>query len=226
MRLCKLALVLGVAALLASPALAQPGRGRGGMVGPAQLLRVEKVQKDLGLDKDAVTKVEDSLKKVNEDQKDEVAKAADRNATPEERTAARKKIGEAQEKALKDVLSEKQAKRLKQIEHQVQGINMFQDEHVQKTLKLTDDQKGKIKEINDDLQKEQRDLFSGGKPGAEAIQKMQTMRKDAMANAIKTLNDDQKKQMKDLTGEPLELTLQDLFQGRGGKPGGKPRTDF
>ena len=36
MRLCKLALVFGVVALLASPVFAQRGGGRGAWVGPAQ----------------------------------------------------------------------------------------------------------------------------------------------------------------------------------------------
>jgi hypothetical protein len=227
MRLCKLALAIGAVALLASPALAQPGRGFGGMGGPGMLIRVEKVQKDLGLDKDAAKKATDALDKVREDNRAEFAKL--RDASPEERTAIFKKINEANDKALKDVLTEKQLKRLKQIEHQVQGLRMFQNEDVQKTLKLTDDQKTKIKEIGDDLQKEVGGLFTPGqKPDADAMKKMQTMQKDALANAMKVLNDDQKKQVKDLTGEPLELTPQDLFPGggrRGGKPD-KPRTDF
>ncbi len=231
MRLCKLALVLGVVALLASPALAQRGRGfGGGGMGAGALLRVEKVQKDLGLDKDQVTKAEDALRKVREDNREEMQKLFSPDTSQEERATIRKKISEAENKAIKDVLNEKQMKRLKQIEHQVAGVNMFQDEEVQKTLKLTDDQKGKIKEINDDLNKEMREMFQPGqKPGPETFTKIQSMRKDALTSAVKVLNDDQKKTYKELTGEPLELTPQDLFQGRGrgGKPGGdKPRTDF
>jgi hypothetical protein len=224
MRLCKLALVFGVVALLASPVLAQPGGGRGGMGGPGQLLRIEKVQKDLGLDKDAVTKVEDAIKKVQEDNKDDVAKLRDRDTKPEERAEIAKKLNTAYEKGLKDVLTEKQQKRLKQIQRQIAGFAIFQDEEVQKTLKLSDEQKDKVKEINKDLDKEMADLRGGGF-SAETFAKMATLRKDAMTNAMKVLTDDQKKQMKDMTGEPLELTPQDLFPGRGGKPA-KPRTDF
>jgi hypothetical protein len=226
MRLCKLALVFGVAALLASPALAQPGgRGMGMGLGGGALVRIEKVQKDIGLDADGVKKVTEALDKVRADNREEMAKL--RDASPEERTAILKKINEANEKALKDTLSEKQVKRLKQIEMQVAGVNMFSMEDVQKTLKFTDDQKTKIKEINDDLQKETRELFQGGF-NPENMTKMQTLRKDALANAMKVLTDDQKKQVKEVTGEPLELTPQDLMQGRGGRGGkpDKPRTDF
>jgi Spy/CpxP family protein refolding chaperone len=226
MRLCKLALVLGVVALLASPALAQRGRGGfGGFGGPGFLLRVEKVQKDLGLEKDQVTKAEEALTKVREDHREDMQKLFDQNTSQEDRDAIRKKLAEANDKALKEVLSEKQMKRLKQIEHQQQGVDMFNDEHVQKALKLTDEQKTKIKEINDDLRKEMREMFSGGgKPGPETFTKIQGLRKDALASATKVLTDDQKKQLKELTGEPLELKPEDF--PRGGKPGGKPRTDF
>jgi hypothetical protein len=222
MRLCKLALVFGVAALLAAPAFAQPGRG--GFGGPGMLLGVKKVQKDLGLDEDAAKKATDALAKVREDNRDEFAKL--RDASPEERTAIMKKFNEANEKALKDVLTEKQLKRLKQIERQNAGIGMFSMEDVQKTLKFTDDQKAKIKEINDDLQKEMGDLRSGGF-SPENIAKMQTLRKDALTNAMKVLKDDQKKELKEMNGEPLELKPEDFPArgGRGGKPD-KPRTDF
>jgi hypothetical protein len=225
MRLCKLALVIGAVALLASPVFAQPRGGRGGMGGAGMLLNVEKVQKDLKLDADTVKKAQDALTKVREDNRDELGKL--RDASPEERTAILKKFNEANDKALEGVLSKDQMKRLKQIERQVAGVRMFQTEEMQKALKLTDDQKGKIKEITDDLTKEQQGLFSGGKPDADTLKKFQTLQKDSLANAVKVLNDDQKKEYKNLTGEPIEISMQDLFQGRGrgGKPD-KPRTDF
>jgi hypothetical protein len=233
MRLCKLALVLGAVALVASPVFAQ-GRGRGGFGGgvtAGMLINAEKVQKDLGLDADGVKKAQDALAKVREDNRDEYAKL--RDASAEERTAILKKINEANEKALKGVLSEKQMKRLKQIELQQQGTALFNNEDVQKALKLDDKQKDQLKEINKDLDKELAALRPepGTKPDFSKIQenmkKMQDLRKDAMTNATKVLNDDQKKQLKEMTGEHLELSMQDLFggRGRGGKPD-KPRTDF
>ncbi len=86
MRLCKLALVLGVAALAAGPALAQ-GRGRGGFGPPSlgQLAGNKSVQDELKIDKDQADKIKDALAKVNEELKDDVAKLRDRNASQEER---------------------------------------------------------------------------------------------------------------------------------------------
>jgi Spy/CpxP family protein refolding chaperone len=236
MRLLRLALVLGVAALLASPALAQPGRGGFGMFGgggPAGLLRIEKVQKDIGLEKEKGDKIRESLTKLRqEDLKDEYDKQGFRSqASDEEKAAARKKTQAAEEKVLKENLSEKQLTRLHQIQRQTQGVDIFQSEDVQTALKLTDKQKDQIKEINTDLRKEIGELFQPGqKPSADSFTKMQSLRKDALASAVKVLDASQKAQLKELTGEPLELKPEDFFGARGGKPGGgkpdKPRTDF
>jgi hypothetical protein len=230
MRLCKLFLALGVVALVSTPVFAQGrggfGRG-GGSIGT--LAQNKSVQEELKLDKDAVTKVDEALKKVNEDLKDDVAKIRDRNASQEDRAAARKKVGEAQEKALKSALSEKQFARLVQIQLQQRGLAIFEDEKVQKTLKLSDEQKTKIKEINDALTKERSELFpQGQRPAADAVTKFQGLRKDAMSNAIKALDDGQKKALKELTGEPFEVKFDRQGTGRGGRGNGgqKPRTDF
>jgi hypothetical protein len=224
MRWCKVALVLGVIALAASPVLAQGRRGFGGFGGPGMLLGVEKVQKDLGLDKDKVAKATEALQKVREDNRDELGKL--RDASPEERAEIMKKFNDAQTKALAGVLDEKQMKRLHQIQLQQQGVNMFQDEEVQKKLSLTAEQKDQIKTINEDLQKDIQEMFSGGKPGPEAFTKIAGLRKEALAKAEKTLKDDQKKTLKEVLGEPLELKPEDFPRGgRGGKPD-KPRTDF
>ncbi len=233
MRLCKVALVIGVIALMAGPALAQRRGGFGFGRGPDQLLRVEKVQKDLGLDKDQVTKVTEALTKVNEDMRDERQKLFSPDTSPEERAEIRKKISEAQNKALAGVLNEKQVKRLHQIELQQQqqfGLAIYQNDEVQKALKLSDDQKEKLKTIQDDLQKDVREAFQaggGGKPDPETMKKIQGLNKEAQTNAEKVLTADQKKTLKDMLGEPLELKPEDFPRGGrfGGKPG-KPRTDF
>ncbi len=255
MRLCKVLLALGVVGLLSVPALAQqPGGGRGGRGGfgratLATLAQNKSVQDELKVDADSATKIKDALAKVNEDLKDDVAKLGGRggragggggaNVTPEERAAAQKKVGEAQEKALKGVLNDKQMTRLEQIYHQQEGIRIFTDEEVAKTLKLTDDQKGKIKEVADKLQKDRQELLGaggggGGGRGRGAItpenqQKLTALNKDAMSDAQKTLTDDQKKALKDLLGEPFDYKP-DAGAGRGGR--GQPnkpnpaRTDF
>jgi Spy/CpxP family protein refolding chaperone len=225
MRLCKLALALGVAALLASPALAQRG-GRGGPFGGgAQLLENNKsVQEELKMDKDQIDKVKEALAKVREDHKDDIAKLRDRDTPMEERMEIGRKIGEANTKAIAGILKPEQEKRWKQMQHQMQGVGMFNDAEVQKTLSLTDDQKDKIKTINEDLQKERRELFQGGAGGdfQEMRKKMEAMNKEAMNKAKSVLTADQKKTLDNLTGKPFELKME-FPPRRGGGAGGAGR---
>jgi hypothetical protein len=250
MRLGKVLLALGVAALLACPAFAQRGRGGAGGFPPPSydsMLKIKKVQKDLDVDKDALTKVEDAMKKAREDHKDDFEKArppfagGSRDVSEEDRAKARKVVNEVTEKTVKGALSDKQFTRLKQIRYQVQiqmqGPGIFNDENVQKALKLSDEQKDKIKDIQKDLQKDVEEVFSGGfdpDKFQENMKKVQGLNKEALTNAKKTLKDDQKKQFEELTGKALELTQEDLreaFPGRGGRGGaggagrGRPGAD-
>jgi len=210
----KLALVFGAVAVLCSPALAQRGRGGGGFgaVSAAQLVRIEKVQKDLGIEKETVTKLEEALTKVRQDNQEDSRKLFNPDTTAEERAAIQKKLSEANDKALSGILNEKQTKRLHQIVQQQQGVRIFSDEKVQKELALTDDQKDKIKEINKDLQSELEKLGFGFKPGGgkpdpaaiqETMKKRQGLQTEAMTNATKILNDKQKSELKTVLGDKL-----------------------
>jgi hypothetical protein len=238
MRLSKFVLVCGVVALMAAPALAQRqpggGGGFGGAMSTSALLQNKSVQEELKLDKDQVTKIDDAVKKVRDDEslKDAFATLRDRQAKPEDRTAARKKVDEANTKALAGILKTDQDKRLGQIHYQVMGLAIFTDEEANKTLKITDDQKEKIKEVSDNLQKDMQALRpapGGGKPDAATIaenqKKRQTLQKEAMASATKVLKADQKTALKDMTGEAFEIKIE--FGGKpGGKPPAKPGNDF
>jgi phage gpG-like protein len=241
MRLSKFVLVCGVVALMAAPALAQPGRGGFGPPSNAQLLQNKSVQEEMKLDKDTITKITDALKKVQDDEslKDARQTVRDRQASQEDRAAARKKIDEANTKALSGILKADQEKRLTQIRHFTMGLAVFTNEETAKDLKLTDDQKEKIKEISDNFRKDAQEIFgAGGKPGgkpdpekfAENQKKVQTLQKEAMASATKTLKADQKTTLKELIGESFDYKPEFNFGGKpGGKPGDKPtkpRNDF
>jgi Spy/CpxP family protein refolding chaperone len=234
MRGFKLALVLGAAVVLVSPALAQRGRGPGGGFGPGILLQNKSVQEELKIDADQAKKITETFTKLREDLRDEYAKLGFRSeASDEEKAEARKKINEAEAKAVKEVLKDDQQKRFQQIRHQVQGLAIFQDEEVKKQLKLTAEQNEKIEDIRKDLQKEVQEMFQGFKPGEkpdpsqfqENMKKMQGLQKEAMTNATKVLNADQKKTLEELTGKPFNYVPEFGRGGRGGKPD-KPRTDF
>jgi hypothetical protein len=175
---CRLALTVGLAALMAAPALAQrpqrptqpqqqQGRGFGGQGGYAALLRNESVQRELKLEADQVEKATQAVRSVQEKHRD--AFAALRDATPEERRAKQQELNQTINsetlQALNDVLKPEQVKRLKQIELQQAGYNAFTRPDVQKALNLTDDQKGKINTIVEETSREMRTLLGAG-PGA------------------------------------------------------------
>jgi Spy/CpxP family protein refolding chaperone len=209
----KIVITLGLAALLASPALAQ--RGGGGM-GLGQMLTNEGVQKELKLDKDQTEKIKDAIKKVQDDNKDDIAKLRDRDTSREERQEINKKLNVAYEKSVSDILNADQKKRLKQIQIQAEGLQAFSDADIVKALSLTDDQKTKIKEISEDVAKQMQELRSGG-GGRGNFEKMAEIRKDSMEKATKLLTDDQKKTWKDLTGDPFQFQF-------GGRRGGGNQT--
>src|SRR5262249_38790439 len=120
------------------------------------------------------------------------------------------------EKALGEVLKPEQTKRLNQIQLQVRGSQAFSDPKVAEALKLTDSQKKDIKTIQEDSQKQIRALFEGGRPGADAREKMTKLRKETSDKIMDVLNKDQKKSWEELTGKPF--TIQRAPGGR--RPGG------
>jgi Spy/CpxP family protein refolding chaperone len=207
--LCKVSLALGLALLVAGPAMAQRGPGgRGGGIG--MLLRNKSVQEELKLDKDQVDKLTAAFEKFREDNKDDFAKLGrDSNASREEREAAMKKIGEGSRKVAADVLKPEQMKRLKQIQVQQEGVRAFANPEVEKDLKLTDKQKDELKTIAEDLQKQQREIFqNAGGNREEARKKMTDLRKEKMDAALKVLTDEQKKTYKELTGAHFEIKFE------------------
>jgi hypothetical protein len=222
-------LVLGVVCLLAQALLAQEGggqgrgRGRGfggGMGGgPLGLLQNESVQKELNLTSDQVSKVKDVAKEIGDKHQEEFAALRDlsREERQEKGRALRKTIHEEAKKSLAGVLKPEQEKRLHQIELQQMHARAFSDPDVQAALKLSDDQKDKLKTINDDAQKEMESMFPGRRGGAgggggqqggnreENRKKMQTLQKETMDKSLAVLNDQQKKEWSDMLGTPFEV---------------------
>jgi len=202
-------LAVGLAALLAGPAPAQPGRGFGG---PGMLLRNKSVQEELKLDKDQIDKAGEALKKLGDDHKDDIAKLRDQNTSQEDKDAIRKKLAEETEKIEKDVLKPEQIKRLKQIQLQMRGVGAFQEEDVQKELKLTAEQKDDIKTIAGDVQKQVDDIRKEtGRDFSkfpDMMKKTREVNKDGLEKVNKVLNDDQKKNWKEMPREPFEVKFE------------------
>jgi len=204
----KCVLALGALMLLTSPAWAQGRGGFGG--GGANFLRSPEVQKDLKLSDAQVGKVQEALQATREKHQDEFA--ALRDASPEERQAKmatlNKTITEEVKSAL--ALSDDQSKRFDQISLQARGIQAFTDSAVAEKLKLTDDQKAKIREIGESARGQNQGAFNKDASEAERAEARKKRAETSKANMTKvlgTLTDTQKASRKELIGTPIEITI-------------------
>jgi Spy/CpxP family protein refolding chaperone len=209
--LCVVALAIG--ALVTPAALGQRGgRGGGGGFGTVALLGQKSVQKELNLTDDQMKTVTELQAKARE------ARQGLRNLSREERRAKMQELAKADEKAVADLLKPEQVKRLKQISLQLRGASAFANEEVAKALTLTDEQKEKLKAIQDETGKAIRELFQGGGDRTEMRKKITELRKGANEKAMALLTDDQKTKWKEMTGTPFKGEI--TFGGRGRRGGG------
>lgn len=121
-------------------------------------------------------------------------------------------------------LTSDQKARLKQIEAQVLGVRAFTNEEIVAALKLTDEQKDKIKGITEEYTKDSRELFGQGggfRPGqapdpekmAELQKKQRRLQRDALDKVVEVLTPEQKAEWKKMTGDPFDTTkLQPQFR--------------
>ena len=197
--------------LSATDASAQPpggrGRGMGGMMSHASLLRQEPVQADIGLSADLKKKIASELPERGpgggggnpRDMSDE-----QRQKWMEERRARNTE----DDKKIAGLLDTKQLVRLKQIRVQALGAGVLMDESIAKELSVTDDQVTK-------LQSAMRDMRQGGGAGNPG-----EMRAKMTAKAMEILNAEQKAKLEALKGPAFDVSkLQMRGPGGGGRPG-------
>src|SRR5262245_28367508 len=151
-RLFKTCLVLGLVALVVSPAMAQrqrqprPGQGgRGGFTGP-QLLGNRSVQEELKISDDQKKKVEDAGKKVQE-MVSKKLEGVPRNERFQKMAEVMREIQPEVKKAYEGILTTDQQKRFDQIQVQAMRIGAFANEEIQKKLNLTTEQKDEVKKV-------------------------------------------------------------------------------
>ena len=196
---------------LPADASAQPpggrGRGMGGMMSHASLLRQEPVQADIGLSADLKKKIASELPERGpgggggnpRDMSDE-----QRQKWMEERRARNTE----DDKKIAGLLSPEQLARLKQIRVQALGAGVLMDESIAKELSVTDDQVTK-------LQSAMRDMRQGGGAGNPG-----EMRAKMTAKAMEILDADQKAKLEALKGPAFDVSkLQMRGPGGGGRPG-------
>jgi hypothetical protein len=199
-------LTVGALALLASPALAQGRGGSGG--GAAGFLMAPNVQKDLKLTDTQVKKVQETLREIAERHQGDYT--ALRDASPDVRWTKIATLNETVSDEVKSALSfsAEQSKRFDQIGLQAHGLNAFASRTVDESLKLTDDQKSKIRELVEAT----RNSFAGASNNnaseqerTDARNKRAVAQKENMAKVQSMLTDDQKKAWQELIGEPIHI---------------------
>jgi hypothetical protein len=199
-------LTVGALGLLASPALAQGRGGSGG--GAAGFLMAPNVQKDLKLTDTQVKKVQETLREIAERHQGDYT--ALRDASPDVRWTKVATLNETVSDEVKSALSfsAEQSKRFDQIGLQAHGLNAFASRTVDETLKLTDDQKSKIRELVEAT----RSSFAGASNNnaseqerTDARNKRAVAQKENMAKVQSMLTDDQKKAWQELIGEPIHI---------------------
>jgi Spy/CpxP family protein refolding chaperone len=214
-RLVPLALALAVVAFAATAAQAQGGRpGFGG--GTLFLLTQKSVQEELKMSEDQVKKVTELEAKQRE------AFQGLRDLSREERQKKFQEMAKENEKAIGEILKEDQLKRVKQISLQQQGLRALGNPEVAGALKLSDEQKDKVKAIQDEAGKEMRALFGAGLDRDEARKKMEEIRKATEEKLTGVLTDEQKTKWKELQGEPFKGEIRRPQFGGGGGGGSRP----
>jgi hypothetical protein len=199
--LWKAIVALSVALLLTALAPAQEKdntKSRFGGFGVARLLANESVQKELKLSNDDLDKANTAVEKVIGKFRNDSPKLS--NATTEEKAAFRQKVSNECFKALGDILKPEQVKRLKQIELQQMGLR---DEATQSALKLTSEQKEKVKQIYEEMLHKKGQILTGVQSGD-----LKVLSREWHDKEVAVLTDEQKKQWKDMTGEPFQIKFE------------------
>ena len=174
--------------------------------------------------------VQDELK-ITEEQKEKWREAQKtirekvgniREMEPEERQAAMKEMNEATDKAVKEILTADQAKRLTEIRWQQAPGAGFASPDFQEGLKITDDQKEKLKGIMEEMGKDMREIFQESRENPrEAREKIEALQKETKEKAMGVLTADQKASYEKLVGKPFELKQEMRRPGDGDGKGGK-----
>lgn len=189
---------------MGGPPFERPRPPAGFGLDPLSLLAQKSVQEEMKLSEEQVKKITELAEKRRGSFRDfqELGR--------EERRKKREEQTQAEAKAVQEIVTADQLKRVRQIALQQRGLQAFDDAAIAEALKLSQEQKDKIKTILEDLRKEMHGLFRGGN-FEEARTQMETLRKETGEKIQEALTDEQRTQWKEMTGAP--------FQGEIRRPG-------
>jgi hypothetical protein len=226
--------VVALAVLTGTALAQQKGRGRGGFGGGfggggglVTLAANEPVQKDLGLSGDVTSKLttlrDDYRAAVQKEYQTAGINPQDfQNITQEQRQKMAdigRKLNDEFNPKVKALVSADQAKRLQQIQLQAglqnQGPSALTEPDVAAELKLSDDQKKKLADLNTEFGRRQRELFGGGGGGGqEALAKL---REERTSKTMEVLTAEQKETLNKMKGSAFDVSQLGFGGGRRGK---------
>jgi hypothetical protein len=205
------------------------GRGQQSLV---SLASQEPVQKDIGLSADAVSKVSSLNEEYRAAQRKEMEGISFPEGfrdLPQNEQAAKieeftKKSNEATAKLNKEFTPKLQAivgddgiKRLKQIQLQSQGAAALTSAEVATELKITDEQKKELAEVETDYTAKQRELFRADGDREQRTAKIRELQTERDTKALAVLTPEQKEKYTALKGPAFDVsTLRTGFGGRRG----------
>lgn len=168
------------------------------------------VQKDLKVTDDQKKKVEAAQQKRREEMQAmfQGGGVNFQEMTQEERQKMMEKMQEAEKKAYEGILTKEQETRLHEINIQIQGNRAILNPAVQKELKITDEQKKQIADLQTKQQDAMRSVFEkmqNGEIERDQMREIMTKNSDAMNTELgKILTKEQADQLKKMGGAPFK----------------------
>ncbi len=136
--------------------------------------------------------------------------AEERRKKIEELRGKQRKVAEEAGAQLSKVLTEEQNKRLRGIAIQARGAQALLSDDLAGELKLSDEQKAKIREVIESSRDKQRQLFRDVREGkidrSEIRAKFEEIRKQVQKDAEAVLTDEQRQRLAEIKGEPFEFS--------------------
>jgi len=185
------------------------------------LLQHRKIVRELKCSDEQWDKIDDALEKAGKEMMEELQKqvaGAAGGAAPDDK-AMKAALARAGKEIVTKVLRPAQVKRLHEIDLQASGAYAFKAPCVEKALKLTDKQKGRVKELIEGMEKEVKDRVKAmlaNPAGAITLDLEQLQPNHApVVKAIQAeLTADQKKAWKGLVGQPVKFDLKKATRGQ------------
>lgn len=196
-QLIRLVAAAAVAVLAVAPAWAQ-GFMPGMPMNPLQLMTEKAVREELKLSDDQVQKASEALKK------QAPKREGLRDFEPEERVKKMNELIKEANQTAVTILKPEQMKRLREIHLQLQGPQAFHSPGVVRELKITDEQKEKIQELQKEAHKEMTELRKPGGDREKVLKRIEEISKANRDKILALLTVEQKAHWKQMTGEPFK----------------------